>query len=98
MSDGNSKLRTLVPVLPSTHLLKLLFLTRYVNCSLERSAVLLASPRGEVASRSDDGEGLWASQLNIALQQKIFPRIAWRVVYFMLNMKKRFADGNFVWN
>ena len=66
MSDGNSKLRPLVPVLPSTHLLKLLFLTRYVNCSLERSAVLLASPRGEVASRSDDGEGLCVSQLNIA--------------------------------
>ena len=36
--------------------------------------------------------------LYIALQRKIFPRIAWRVVYFMLNMKKRFADGNFVWN
>ena len=30
---------------------------RYVNYCLWRSAVLLASPRGEVASRSDDGEG-----------------------------------------
>ena len=39
-----------------------------------------------------------ASQLNIALQRKIFPQIAWIVVYFILNMKKRFADGNFVWN
>ena len=73
MSDCNSKLRTLVPVLPGTYLLKLLFLTRYVNCSLERSAVLLASPRGEVASQSDDGEGLWASQLIYRVATKNFP-------------------------
>jgi hypothetical protein len=60
---------------------------------------LLASPWGEVASRSDDGEGLCVHRNQyIALQRKIFPRIAWRVVYFMLNIKKRLADGNFVWN
>ena len=32
---------------------------RYVNYCLWRSASLLASPRGEVASRSDDGEGCY---------------------------------------
>ena len=74
MSDGNSKLRTLVPVLPSTHLLKLLFLTRYVNCSLERSAVLLASPRGEVASRSDDGEGNVCIAIDISRCNEKFSR------------------------
>ena len=34
---------------------------------------LLASPRGEVASRSDDGEGVWASQLIYRVATKNFP-------------------------
>ena len=41
--------------------------------NLWRSAVLFASPRGEVASRSDDGEGIHASQLNIVPVSSNFP-------------------------
>ena len=85
MSDGNSKLRPLVPVLPSTHLLKLLFLTRYINCSSWLSASLLASPRGEVASRSDDGEGTVVSQLIYRVATKNFP--ANRLLSYMFDAK-----------
>ena len=60
-------------MVPDTHLLKLLFLTRYINCLSWFSARLLASPRGEVASRSDDGEGLCASQLIYRVATKNFP-------------------------
>ena len=74
MSDGNSKLSTLVPVLPSTHLLKLLFLTRYINCLSWFSARLLASPRGEVASRSDDGEGTVSVAIDISRCNEKFSR------------------------
>ena len=44
-------------MVPDTHLLKFLFAARYINYLLWLSASLLASPRGKVASRSDDGEG-----------------------------------------
>ena len=39
-------------MVPDTHLLKLLFLTRYINCSLERSANFLACPLGKVPSEA----------------------------------------------
>ena len=61
-------------MVPDTHLLKLLFLTRYVNCSLERSASLLASPRGEVASRSDGGEGIVSVAIKYRSSQQQFSR------------------------
>ena len=40
---------------------------RYVNYCLWRSAVLLASPRGEVASRSDDGEGYYDALMHSSI-------------------------------
>ena len=40
-------------MVPDTHLLKLLFLTRYINCSLRLFANLLACPLGEGAERSE---------------------------------------------
>ena len=42
-------LRTLASMVPSTHLLKLLFLTRYINCSSNLSCL----PLGEGAERSE---------------------------------------------
>ena len=66
MVYGNRKLRTLASMVPGTHLLKLLFLTRYINCLSWFSARLLASPRGEVASRSDDGEGTVSVAIDIS--------------------------------
>ena len=70
-----------------------------VKKNLWRSASLLASPWGEVASRSDDGEGTASVAIYILrCNEKFFRESLWRVVYFMLNIKKRLADGNFVWN
>ena len=60
-------------------------------------ALSLACPLGKVPSEARR-KGDVRRNLYIALQRKIFPRIAYRVVCLMLNMKKRFADGNFVWN
>ena len=54
-------------MVPDTHLLKLLFLTRYINCSLRLFANLLAC-LGEGAERSEAEGGVSASQLNIALR------------------------------
>ena len=39
-------LRTLASMVPGTHFLKLLFLTRYINCSY----IFLACPSGKVPS------------------------------------------------
>ena len=47
---------------------------RYVNYCLWRSAVLLASPRGEVASRSDDGEGSVSVAIKYRSSQQQFFR------------------------
>ena len=47
---------------------------RYVNYCLWRSAVLLASPRGEVASRSDDGEGTVSVAIDISRCNEKFSR------------------------
>ena len=66
-------LRTLASMVPGTHLLKLLFLTRHINCLSWFSARLLASPRGEVASRSDDGEGTVSVALIYRVATKNFP-------------------------
>ena len=72
-------------MVPDTHLLKLLFLTRYVNCSLERSANFLASPWGEVALRSDDGEGTVSVAIKYRSSQQQFSRAIGH-------------NANFVWN
>ena len=72
-------------MVPDTHLLKVLFLTRYVNCSLERSANFLASPWGEVALRSDDGEGTVSVAIKYRSSQQQFSRAIGH-------------NANFVWN
>ena len=46
-------LRTLASMVPGTHLLKLLFLTRYINCLCNLSRL----PLGEGAERSEAEEG-----------------------------------------
>ena len=74
MSDGNILSRPLVSMVPDAHLLKLLFLTRYINCLSWFSARLLASPRGEVASRSDDGEGTVSVAIDISRCNEKFSR------------------------
>ena len=54
-------------MVPDTHLLKFLFAARYINYLLWRSAVLFASPWGEVASRSDDGEGYYDALMHASI-------------------------------
>ena len=72
-------------MVPYTHLLKFLFAARYINYLHWRSANLLASPRGEVASRSDDGEGTVVSQLIYRVATKNFP--ANRLLSYMFDAK-----------
>ncbi len=58
---------------------------RYVNYCLWRSAVLLASPWGEVASLSDDGEGTYGVAIKYLSSQQQFSCALGH-------------NANFVWN
>ena len=74
LSDGKRKLRTLASMVPSTYLLKLLFLTRYINCS----SSLLACPLGKVPSE--------ARRKGAVNREKFLPlfykKLTWILEYF----------------
>ena len=58
---------------------------RYVNYCLWRSAVLPVSPWGEVASRSDDGEGTASVAIKYRSSQQQFSRAIGHNVNFVWN-------------
>ena len=55
-------------------------------------------PLGEGAERSEAEGGVGVAIYILRCNEKFSRESLWRVVYFMLNIKKRLADGNFVWN